>query len=366
VDGTNIGGPVDVDANGVATSPTLASPPPGDHTVIAAFSSTGAFAISGDTLTQTVTDAAVNMSVTSSNGNSAYGEGVSFTATVSSTQLGTGVPTGLVQFRIDGAPVGDPVALDDSGVATGDVNATLTPGNHAITAVYSGDEDFLDAVATTTQAVRKVATTTSVTSSLNPATFGQLVTFTATVTPSTNALGLPNGTVTFTDGSTVLGTTGLTVSGGVAKATLSTSSLTGGAHSIRGTYFGTANFAGSISPVLTQTIGKATTTLTATPAVVSVLPASVNVAALQHLNTALPLGVLQAQLTSGGHGVAGEPIVFKIGTTVACTSTTNADGIAQCNAQSKIVALILAGKYVVTFAGDNNYVGSTANGTLIG
>jgi len=63
--------------------------------------------------------------------------------------------------------------------------------------------------------------------------------------------------------------------------------------------------------------------------------------------------------------VAGQPVVFKIGTAVACTSTTNSDGIAQCNASGKLVQLILAGHYSVSYAGNDNYLGSSANGALI-
>jgi len=51
--------------------------------------------------------------------------------------------------------------------------------------------------------VNQAATATTVTSSLNPSTFGQSVTFTATVS---SAGGTPTGTVTFYDGATTLGT----------------------------------------------------------------------------------------------------------------------------------------------------------------
>jgi len=48
-----------------------------------------------------------------------------------------------------------------------------------------------------------VPTTSSLTSSANPATFGQAIAFTATVAP-TSGSGTPTGIVTFTDGSTTL------------------------------------------------------------------------------------------------------------------------------------------------------------------
>jgi hypothetical protein len=62
--------------------------------------------------------------------------------------------------------------------------------------------------------------------------------------------GTPTGTVTFYDGVAPLGTG--TLSGG--KATLSTKTLAVGSHSITVTYGGDANFLGSTSAVLTQTV----------------------------------------------------------------------------------------------------------------
>jgi len=73
------------------------------------------------------------VSVGSSLNPSAYGQAVSFTATV------TGVsPTGTVQFNIDGSAFGTPATLA-SGSATSGTISTLTAATHTVTAVYSGD-----------------------------------------------------------------------------------------------------------------------------------------------------------------------------------------------------------------------------------
>ena len=90
-------------------------------------------------------------------------------------------------------------------------------------------------------------TTTSVTSSMNPALFGQAVTLTAAVAISGTGTGTPTGVVTFTIDGSVAGTMGL--SSGIA--TFSTSSLSAGSHPITATYGGNANFnrsAGVLSP----------------------------------------------------------------------------------------------------------------------
>jgi archaeal flagellin FlaB len=67
--------------------------------------------------------------------------GVIFTASVIPVAPGTGIPTGTIQFYIDGAPYGAPVALA-GGNASSLPNNSLTVGDHTITAVYSGDSNF--------------------------------------------------------------------------------------------------------------------------------------------------------------------------------------------------------------------------------
>src|SRR5262249_9633578 len=94
--------------------------------------------------------------------------------------------------------------------------------------------------------------TTSLTSSANPSTFGQSVTFTATVSPAT-----ASGTVTFLDGGTNIGTG--TLSSGVA--TFATGALSVASHSITASYVGDGNDLASISTALTQTVTRAPTTV---------------------------------------------------------------------------------------------------------
>jgi hypothetical protein len=94
------------------------------------------------------------------------------------------------------------------------------------------------------------ATSTALVSSKNPSSTGESVTFTATVTSSG---GTPAGSVAFMDGATTLGTVSLDASG---VATFSTSSLAIGSHSITAVYAGSASFAGSTSPAVTQVVNK--------------------------------------------------------------------------------------------------------------
>jgi Bacterial Ig-like domain (group 3)/Domain of unknown function (DUF4214) len=71
------------------------------------------------------------------------------------------------------------------------------------------------------------------------------------VTPTAPGAGTPTGSVTFMDGTTVLGTS--TLSAGTA--TFQTTTLSTGSHQISAVYSGDANFTGSTSAALTQMVG---------------------------------------------------------------------------------------------------------------
>src|SRR5207248_2263817 len=115
------------------------------------------------------------------------------------------------------------------------------------------------------QTVVQYPTTTVLTSTVNPALTGQAVTITATVATTTGHM--PTGTVTITDGGTVIGTPTVDGSG---HATLTTSTLARGTHPLAAAYAGDANDCASSSDILTQTINApdavaTTTTLTSSP-----------------------------------------------------------------------------------------------------
>ena len=128
---------------------------------------------------------------------------MTFTATVTVTNgpsLGA-APTGTVTFT-DGATTLGAVVLDASGQATFTTSA-LAVGTHTVTATYGGATGLAGSDASVDQVVANADSATTLTSSLNPSTFGQAVTFTATVTITNGpANGGPatTGTVTFTDG----------------------------------------------------------------------------------------------------------------------------------------------------------------------
>ena len=91
---------------------------------------------------------------------------------------------------------------------------------------------------------------TTLNSTVNPTVFAQLATFTATVSALAPGSGTPTGTVSFYDGSTLLGTG--TLNGGIA--TFTTASLSVSSHAIKAVYGGDTNFKTSTSAILTQVV----------------------------------------------------------------------------------------------------------------
>ena len=179
-----------------------------------------------------------------------------------------------------------------------------------------------------------------VTSGQHPSTFGQKVTFTATVQP------VDGGTITFSNGTTALcSAVALTqVSGSKYRATCTTTALPAGEKvTVTAVYPGDASY-GTATGTLTQTVKRAPTTLTARI----------------HVGTHGQYNVI-ALLTGAGQRVSGEPVSFSTGSTHLCTPVTNARGRANCVLTSAQTSLVHKDKDTVrvTFTGDTNYKTST-------
>jgi len=126
--------------------------------------------------------------------------------------------------------------------------------------VANSDDQFNNSTAAVLINTSVGSTTTALASSPNPSSFGQAVTFTATVTSQFFKFQ-PTGTMSFYDGTTNIGNSNLN-GGGVAI--LMTSTLSLGTHSITATYNGDTNFAPSTSSVLYQVVQGAVVSLSPT------------------------------------------------------------------------------------------------------
>lgn len=255
---------------------------------------------------------------------STYGSSVTFTATVTPSAA-----TGTVTFK-DGS-----TTLGTGTLSGGKVTfstSTLAAGSHSVTAAYGGNTNYNSSTSSAlTQTVNKANTSVTLASSANPSNYGSSVTFTATVSPSA-----ATGTVTFKDGSTTLGTG--TLSSG--KATFSTSTLAGGSHSITASYGGATNYNGSTSSVLTQTVSKASTTVT--------LASSANPSTY---GSSVKFTATVAPSTATG------TVTFLDGTTTLGTGTLSS-GKATFSTST-----LAAGSHSITasYGGNTNYNGSTSS-----
>ena len=188
------------------------------------------------------------MTVTSNANPSTYGQSVTFAAAVQAA-FGTAPPSTISFY--DGTTL-----LGTVNTATSAPQITifyLTGGTHSITAQYAGNSNFASSTsAALKQTVNPASTTTTVSSNLNPSSFGQPVTLTAAV-DSTYHVNSNGGAVTFYDNGLAIGSSVIAGNG----VNLTISSLGTGTHSITANYVGDSNLAASTSAVFTQTVSQA-------------------------------------------------------------------------------------------------------------
>jgi parallel beta-helix repeat protein len=190
------------------------------------------------------------------------------------------------------------VVTDGSGNATiGPIVFAVPAGQSVITATAT-DLTTNDTSEFSQCPAAGPATTTGVVSSLNPSTFGQSVTFTATVSGGTS----PTGTVQFLDGATSLGTVALAGN----TAALTTSALAVGTHPITAVYSGDVDDTSSTSAPVSQVVNAAAPGATATSLVSSLNPSTVGQA------------VTFTATVSGGTSPTGN-VQFREGATVLAT-----------------------------------------------
>ncbi|MCY2924658.1 MAG: Ig-like domain repeat protein, partial [Planctomycetota bacterium] len=276
--------------------------------------------------------------VVSSNVNpSVIGQPVTLTATVSDL-VASYTPTGWVTF-MDGA-----ITLGSAGLSGGTASLTtwsLPVGAHTIVAIYNGDSTCEpSASGPFAQVVAQGTTVTTVASSTNPSTIGQAVTLSANVAFLDPADAVLTGSVTFMDGSAVLGTVDLTN----GAASLTTAALTVGTHSITAVYNGDTNFAVSTSAPQSQVVSQGHTVTTLTS---STNPSTIG----QSVTLSATVNFL-----APANGVLTGSVTFMDGSAVLGTvDLTN-------GAASLTTAALTVGAHTITavYSGDTNFAVSTS------
>ena len=290
----------------------------GSHTITGVFTPTDPTAFTGSTSTAItyVISAAAQTTTTTVTAAPASpqlsGTSVTFTATVSPSAAGT------VQFKDGASNLGTPQTVSASKAALS--TSALAIGSHTISAVFTPTDSaaFTGSTSPGITYVVSAPAATSTTTALSatpasPQVSGTSVSFTATVSPTAA------GTVQFKDGSTNIGTP-QTVSGG--QASLATSSLTVGSHSVTATFVPTdpASFTGSTSPAITYVISPTPAQNTTT--VVSASPASPALSGVSVAFTATisPAAAGTVQFKDAGTNL-GSPATVS-GTTATVTTNT--------------------------------------------
>jgi hypothetical protein len=166
------------------------------------------------------------------------------TATFHAAANGSAPMTGIVAFYEGTTLLGmtSVTPIDPAGTVYGSASLTtsaLAAGNNAITAFYSGDANYSGATSATSASLAVTPAQTSL--ALSVATTAQGTILTATMFVTTPGNPPVTGTVTFYDGTTILGTAPVLND----VATFNAGSLSPGEHSFRAVFSGGADEAGS-------------------------------------------------------------------------------------------------------------------------
>ena len=218
-----------LDSTGTATYSGTA-PSAGAYTVIASYGADTVYdyGTSAPTTLTVNNTAATTTMLTATPAAAKIGATVTLTATIS----GTGAtPTGSVTF-LDGTTTLGTAALA-GGVATY-TTTSLTVASHSLTARYSGDGTFSGSTSTPQTVVVSLNTVTvGLTATPGVSPVGGTVTLSATLAGATSSTA-PTGTMTFYNGTTVVGTASVASS----AATVTTTMLPAGSDGITAMYSG--------------------------------------------------------------------------------------------------------------------------------
>jgi hypothetical protein len=331
---TTLGTATLTSAGTAVINPTLA---PGAHSIVATYagdtndggSASAPYALTVNlATTSTVVNSTPNPSVVQST--------VTFTATVKGNG---GTPTGTVTFNAGGNSIGTG-QLNAAGVATLTYSG-LAAGNYPITAVYGGDtDDSPSTSAAITQVVNTIPTLTDLGSASTTGANPQVILVATVINAAGPLTPTPTGTVTFNNGSTVIGTATLDSSGIADLVPI----LPAGTYSIVAVYSGDTLHGPSTSAPVSITVPPAGFNLTVTPA-------SVTIPTTENATVTVTLTSLNGFTDNIGLGCASLPAGVTCHFTVtsnACSGSTTAPCIALAANASPTAQLTIDTNYPLT------------------
>jgi subtilase family serine protease len=250
-------------ASGTAATATFTIPviAAGTHLLVATYSGDGNYAGStSPSVSITAAKGATITTLTATPPVLAVGSTETLTATIAPLNAVTGTVytiTGTVNFYDGGTTLLGTAAVS-SNVASLSGVALANNVSHSITAIYSGDPNWLASVsAALALTATTLPDTVILTSNFGIVSPGQSLVLTATVTPtSPPAVGAeqnPSGNVIFYNGTAIIGTVALTATPGSdsSTATLTTETLGGGADTLSAFYQGDLYYDAATSNLLT-------------------------------------------------------------------------------------------------------------------
>ncbi|MCE5259797.1 MAG: Ig-like domain-containing protein, partial [Chloroflexi bacterium] len=208
IDGVAYGAPVKVGSDGSASKllPYTALWV-GTHSVTAVYSGDANFNGSDNTadpLMQVVEKGSLTVLLDFTADAPVFGQAFGMTATFTGDGPNVPLPTGTLQFSIDGADLGVPIDLDAAATAISDLIDSLAVGAHAVTLSYSGDDTYAAAVIDIPSAIAvlKADTSIAITGWLPDSglVVGQALTVTFDVSVTAPGAGAPTGAVTVSNG----------------------------------------------------------------------------------------------------------------------------------------------------------------------
>jgi hypothetical protein len=169
-DGANQVGMGTLGGNGTIASVTLTGVASGPHTYTAVYpgDSTYTVPLTMGTVTVMVAGQGTTTSLSATPANSTYGASTMLSATV--TPATSGTPTGSVTLYDNSSTSYGPYTLTNG--STGPISLVLAAGGHSLTAVYSGDPDYVASSTATAQTVNVAQAVLTVTPNNASRVFG--------------------------------------------------------------------------------------------------------------------------------------------------------------------------------------------------
>lgn len=358
LDGSSAGTAAVVPGVPSTASANLSSITPGTHILQATYSGDSYYANSTSTsFTITVSKSPTTISIIPSTLTPTAGGSMVVTANIVSSNPSTTFPSGTVTISIDGVAAGTAAVVPGSPSVASVTLPLVSAGTHVLEGTYSGDTYYTSSNSLTVDIVAaKGATTTTLTATPPTLTANTDETLTATVAPASSVTGVTytlTGTVSFYDGTILLGQVPVSAGTAVLSDVVLKDNTS---HQLTAVYSGDTNWVGSTSSVLPLSA----TTLPDYVVLTSNFSTAKPGAAVVLTATVSPASTPSA--TSGEANPTGL-VIFYNGTTVIGQSSLTPVALTDTSTATLTIQTLPGGSDIVSavYQGDAYYDEATSN-----